>query len=240
MKDITRRTFLKTAGLTSAGLVGSLVFPESVFAKPNITLEEYALLPKNKKWNVASKLLHRKYTLNGKKAPRKITTRMFDELSEGLYSANNKPISTKDTEDLIAHCAHYKSDAITDDFFLALIEEESRRKPNNVSSIGAGGLTQIISPTWNQHQDKDFYTNVFIPEENIYTGTSHLKWLEKYCSNEKTGCPEWEHLNKESQQALILAAYHGGARRLKKTNWQISNMPSRTRAYVRKAMKKLI
>ena len=243
MKEYNRRDFIKTAGIGFAGLAGSLVFPGYVFGKtPDISMERYNTLPKNKKWLTTARILNKLHTLEGKFPSTKTISKMFDKLSKGHYSANSSKLNKKEIPALIDEYSYPLSTntIITTDLLLALIEQESTRTPNCVGDVGEGGLMQIKPRTWAGNTEGNFYTNVFIPEENIYTGTKFFNWLEEYCSDEKTGHPEWRDLDTKSKQATLLAAYNCGGARLKSVNWHIVNTPKSTRDYLEKNIEKLI
>lgn len=72
-----------------------------------------------------------------------------------------------------------------------VIEVESRYEENAVSPKGARGLMQIMPETAAQYGDID----LFDPEQNINTGTRHLKYLlDKY----------------EGDLSMVAAAYNAG------------------------------
>jgi hypothetical protein len=243
MEKLNRREFLRLSGLVGAGLIPNTLFPKIVFGNtPKITLEDYKVLPKEEKWLVASKLLHKKLTLEGKFATPKTITYLFDNLSDGNYSAHNQELSSEEINNLIQKYAElFKDSVINEKFLFSQMAVESKMISNSVSEVDAGGLEQILPITWSDHNNSsNFYENVFIPKENIYTATKFLNWLEIKCGNEEKGHPDWKYLRTSDKQAIILAAYHCGLSRLKSLDWHIISTPPKTRNYVWNIMKDLI
>lgn len=99
----------------------------------------------------------------------------------------------------------------------AVIDVESRRNPNALSSKGAIGLMQLMPATAKRYGAN----NPWDPAENIRAGTAHLKWLLGLFNN---------------NMELALAAYNAGEKSV--TNHGNTVPPyQETRAYIPKVIK---
>jgi soluble lytic murein transglycosylase-like protein len=121
------------------------------------------------------------------------------------------------------------SDIIDKEFIKSLIDIESSRNANAISTRGARGLMQLTEDTWNEMDKSNFYDNSFNPEKNIEVGIKYLKWITNYYI---TNYPNWNQLSEKDKQEYIATAYNGGIGLLKKKGWDIEKMPNETKNYV--------
>jgi soluble lytic murein transglycosylase-like protein len=120
---------------------------------------------------------------------------------------------------------------ITKKFVRTLIRVESGDNPNIVSPAWARGLGQITKEAWYEVEKENYFKNVFIPEKNVKVTIKYLLYLDEFC---RTSHENWNNLSSKEKISLISAAYNGGPYRLKNLNWDISEMPDETKAYVPK------
>lgn len=116
-------------------------------------------------------------------------------------------------------------------FVKSIILTESGGYSKAISRVGARGLMQLTKDTWNEVEDLNYYAFSFDPERNIEAGIKYLTWINNYCEKRY---PYWEGLSTKEKQDIIATAYNGGITRLKKRDWDISQMPKETRHYVKR------
>ncbi len=112
-------------------------------------------------------------------------------------------------------------------FLLAMIREESRFKPDALSTKGAAGLMQLMPETasWIMHRSITTQ-DLFNPVLNIQSGTAYLRYL----------------LNRFESIEEVLAAYNGGPNNVNRwslpgisTDTMVENIPfPETRDFVKK------
>ncbi|KZB56368.1 lytic transglycosylase domain-containing protein [Thalassospira xiamenensis] len=108
--------------------------------------------------------------------------------------------------------------AIPREWVRAVIEVESSRKPDAVSSAGAMGLMQLMPTTWGElRQRYGFGNDPFNPRDNILAGTAYLH--EMYV---RFGYPG------------LFAAYHAGPGRYEAHLRFDKLLPVETERYVQK------
>lgn len=95
----------------------------------------------------------------------------------------------------------------------------------------AGGLMQILEPTWKEVNSHVLYEfGVFDPKENLKTGIKYLRNLSSTISKIN---PDWKNLTNDEKSYQILAAYNWGIGNLQKNNWNISKSPKETKEYIK-------
>lgn len=140
-------------------------------------------------------------------------------------------------KEMIQQGSHKEREVITPEFIYALIEVESEKNPNALSSAGAKGLGQIMPLTWKEVMGNVPYEMAFDPQQNVTATTRIAKDLYRDMQQHNSN---WEYMQITQKREHILAAYNGGKTRFRKNDFTIDQMPRETRTYLQKFKKKKI
>jgi len=114
----------------------------------------------------------------------------------------------------------------------AVIEIESRWRPDVKSPAGAVGLMQIMPDTWGwvckdllKQSEPWAFADAADPEKNITVGCAYLAWLYEYWHT------RLDHVVCDLDTAVI-ASYNAGQGTVKSAKGKVSGLPAETRAYL--------
>ncbi len=115
----------------------------------------------------------------------------------------------------------------------AIIQIESNGNPLKIGRHGERGLMQIKSGTWRDMTVRLFgrplpFDRAFDPALNRRVGTAYLAFLQEGILPRQS---EW----KSDERALLLAAYNAGPGCLRRSGFDLAQMPSQTQNYVERA-----
>lgn len=125
-------------------------------------------------------------------------------------------------------------DHVTPEYIKAIIEVESSGNPFAVGKHGERGLMQLMSNTWNEFGEGNFYEKSFNSEENIEAGIKYILWINNYLRKNN---PEWNEIDDKEKRNLITASYNAGPRRVIKNYYDIKQLPRTTRHHIEKVNK---
>jgi len=130
-----------------------------------------------------------------------------------------------------ASAKKYKLDPIA---VKAIIEIESRWKPDAKSAVGAVGLMQVMPKTWDWicrdilGQLKPWaFADATDPEKNITVGCAYLAWLQEHWRT------RLDHVTCDLDTAVI-ASYNCGQGRVLRAKGKVAVLPKETQTYLRR------
>ncbi len=121
-------------------------------------------------------------------------------------------------------------DYLSKGFIRSQIWAESRDYSNAVGNDGERGLMQLSFGAWNQvEKEEDFYEMAFDPKKNIDVGIKYDLWVNDYLEKWHS---DWNNQSPSEKRKLLVAGYNIGVGRLKELEWNMEEIPARTKLYL--------